>query len=49
MHLPFEAIPLFHEEYANLKISLEKLQLFIMYSKFLRKVILDICSYKGDF
>ena len=44
-----EAIPLFHDEYVNLTISQEQLQLSIMYSKFFRKVVLGIYSCKGEF
>ena len=43
------AIPFFHGECVNLTISQQQLQLFIKYSKYFRRTIVDICTYKGYF
>ena len=45
----FAEFPFFHGECINLTISQEQLQLFISYSNFFRKAIVNICTCKGDF
>ena len=35
--------------FINLTISQQLLQLFIKYSKFFRRTIVDICTSQGDF
>ena len=43
------AIPYFHGACVNLTISQQQLQLFIKYSKFFRKAIVDIFAGKRAF
>ena len=45
----FAEFPLFHGECINLTISQQQLQLFINYSNFFRRAIVNICTCKGDF
>ena len=41
--------PFFQGECANLTISLQRLQIFIKYSKCFRKAMVDISTFKGEF
>ena len=46
---PLATIPFFYSECVNLKNLQQQLQLLIKCSKFFRRAIVVICSYKGDF
>ena len=45
----FAEFPFFHGECINLTISQEQLQLFINYSNFFRRAVVNICTCKADF
>ena len=45
----FAEFPFFHGDCINLTISQEQLQLFINYSNFFRRAIVNICTFKGYF
>ena len=41
--------PFFQGECANLTISLQRLQIFIKYSKCFRRAMVDISTFRGEF
>ena len=42
-------LPFFHGKCVNLPISQYTLQLLIKHSKYFKKAIVNICTYKDDF